>query len=440
MKKHLALTVLILIVLSIVVSCGEDPFFHHVTIKNAGETLGTETVRDGSKYTLPKEYKGIENLSGWTIDDDETVYDLGQEITVTKDITINAVTVKIVYHTVTIKNDGESVGTEKVKDGDSYTLPREYEGIENLQGWTIGDDKTVYDLGQKITVTGDITINAVTLQPYFNYKISGTYCTVSLKDEYRTTVTDVVIPSSYEGITVYEVTGFDNAVNLESVTFPDTIKYISGFSGCTSLKSVVIPKSVKGLSGSTFYNCTSLESVTFENGSQLSYIDRSNCFANTKIKSITLPEGLTFIGAGTFSNCKDLTSIFIPNSVYEIGSGICAGINANATITIDRVKDSIVTGTYHSWGTESTVTFTWTGATTTYTVTYRPNGATGESYTTEVKAYGEAITIDSCPWTREGYTFKCWNTESRGYETSYNPNDSYSGPTTNLYAIWEKNS
>ena len=398
MKKHLALTVLILIVLSIMVSCGEDPFFHSITIKNDGETLGTETVRNGSKYTLPKEYKGIENLSGWTIDDDETVYDPGQEITVTK----------------------------------------------------------------------NITINAYTVQPYFDYNYLEDYgWEVTLLDEYRDTVTDVVIPSSHEGEPVVYVDKFDNATNLVSVTVPSSVLVINGFNNCTkleritfkedsqlmvisgfykctSLKSIVIPKSVTGLGDGCFSNCTSLESVTFEEGSLLRIIGKDGCFENTKITSITLPEGLESIGAGCFEGCSELTSIFIPNSVYEMDYDVFSNINANAVITIDRVKNSIVENQTYDWGTPSTVKITWTGKTTTYTVTYDPNGATGESYTTEVKTYGDSITIDNCPtdWVKEGHTFDGWHQREDGdtaYSKDYAAGETYSGPTTTFYAQWKKN-
>lgn len=267
---------------------------------------------------------------------------------------------------------------------------------------------------------------------------------VGLKDEVRSTITSINIPSSYDGKNVTEIYGFNDAVNLESVTIPNTVEYIDAgaFSGCTKLQSIVIPKSVKGIGGSAFDDCTSLSTVTFEEGSNLKWIDRSNAFANTNISSITLPEGLETIGSDTFRGCKNLTSIYIPNSVYQIGSDVCKNINANAVITIDRVKDSIVTGNYHSWSAPSTAKFTWTGAKTTYTVTYNKNGAdTGKNFTTEVVEYGTAITVAKCPsdWVREGFTFKCWNTESRGYETNYSPDASYTGPTATFYAIWEEN-
>ena len=406
MKKHLALTVLILIVLSIVVSCGEDPFFHHVTIKNDGETLGTETVRDGSKYTLPKEYKGIENLQGWTIDDDETVYDLGQEITVTKDITINAVT-------------------------------------------------------------------AEPVQPYFNYEYDeySKGWEVTLKDEYLETVTDVVIPSSYEGKPVVSVGGFNGAANLTSVTIPSTVQSIFfafddcpklekvifkadsqlesilGFSNCTSLKSIVIPKSVTVLGDGCFYKCTSLESVTFEEGSLLTAIGKDSCFAYSKITSITFPEGLEIIGRGCCSYCSNLTTVSLPNSVYEIGNYAFSNINENAKITIDRVADSILDEKADKWTSTYTDSDSWSGKKTTYVVHYSTTyGQTaGEDFDSETYDFGTEMTIAECPssWTKTGYVFKGWHTDSNHrdrYGKGFAVGDKYNGPTITLYPIWEASS
>lgn len=374
MRKHLALTVLILVVLSIMVSCAKDP--------------------------------------------------------------------DPVFRTVTIKNESETVGTEKVKDGDTYALPKEYKGIENLQGWKIGDDETVYEGGHEIKVTEDITINAYTLQPYFDYEDLGEFgWEVTLKDEYRNTVTDVVIPSSYEGKPVVMVDGFDKAVNMTSVTFPDTLIAISGFYNCTSLKSVVIPKSVTVLGDGCFCNCTSLESVTFEEGSELEAIGKDGCFQNSKITSITLPEGLESIGASCFAGCSQLTSISIPNSVYEMEYSVFSRINDKAVITIDRVENSIVEDDTYDWGTPSTATITWTGKKTTYTITYKPNGATGESFTTEAVDFGTKVTIESLPegWAKEGYTFDGWHQRQDGdthYSKDYVAGEEYTGPTMTLYAQW----
>jgi hypothetical protein len=282
----------------------------------------------------------------------------------------------------------------------------------------------------------------VNYEEFLEFYDEGNYgiWSVTLKDEVRETITSVDIPATYKGKEVYEVYGFEKATNLESVTIPGTVEYINdgAFSECTKLKSIVIPKSVKGLGDCVFQDCTSLASVTFEEGSVLKWIG-DNCFDSTNISSIKLPEGLQSIDTSVFRDCKNLTSIDIPNSLYEIGSSVCKNINANATITIHRVKDSIVIGTYHSWDAPSTVKFNWTDEKTTYTVTYNKNGADeGESYTTQVYEYGTEIEIAACPtgWKKEGFTFNGWNTDHRGWETSYSVGATYKGPTTTLYAQW----
>lgn len=63
---------------------------------------------------------------------------------------------------VTIKN-GESTTTETVVTGNEYTLPEhtEVEG-KTFIGWTV-DNETLLNAGDKITVTGDTTVNAVLL-------------------------------------------------------------------------------------------------------------------------------------------------------------------------------------------------------------------------------------------------------------------------------------
>jgi len=67
---------------------------------------------------------------------------------------------------------------------------------------------------------------------------------------------------------------FDGCTSLASVTFEEGSQLevigLAAFRNCTSLTSITIPASVRKLPGSigplngTFYGCTSLASVTFE--------------------------------------------------------------------------------------------------------------------------------------------------------------------------------
>ena len=76
-----------------------------------------------------------------------------------------------------------------------------------------------------------------------------------------------------------------------------------------------------------------------------------------------------------------------------------------------------------------------------YDVTYSGNGATGGStsghYDVEEDTY---ITIRSCGFTKTGYTFVEWNTNSSGTGTGYDPGDRYRVDYDEvLYAIWKIN-
>lgn len=102
---------------------------------------------------------------------------------------------------------------------------------------------------------------------------------------------------------------------------------LDAFTGC-SLTSVNIPAGVKILN-STFYNCKSLSTVTFDEGCTLTTI--SGAFNRCEsLSEILLPDSLTVIGAYTFTN-SGLESLIIPNTVTTVGEGAfynCTGLQA----------------------------------------------------------------------------------------------------------------
>ena len=73
----------------------------------------------------------------------------------------------------------------------------------------------------------------------------------------------------------------------------------------------------------------------------------------------------------------------------------------------------------------------------TYNITYNPNGGTGNT-TTQAKPYGESISIKTNNFTRTGYTFNGWNTNSSGNGTTYAVGQSYNtNANLTLYAQWK---
>lgn len=76
-------------------------------------------------------------------------------------------------------------------------------------------------------------------------------------------------------------------------------------------------------------------------------------------------------------------------------------------------------------------------AKTSYAVAYNANGGTGAPGS-QTKWYSESLTLSSTKPTREGYTFKCWNTNAAGTGTNYNAGASYTAnAAATLYAVWE---
>ena len=194
---------------------------------------------------------------------------------------------------------------------------------------------------------------------------------------YCTALTSIEIPASVETI---GASAFKGCSSLATVTFENgsQLKTIGGgsyssgaFSDCTALTSIEIPASVETIGASAFKGCSSLATVTFENGSQLKTIGGgsyssgafSDCTALTSIEipaSVETIEAAAFKGcsslatvtfengsqlktigggsysSGAFSDCTALTSIEIPASVETIEAAAFKGCSSLATVTFEK--------------------------------------------------------------------------------------------------------
>ena len=122
----------------------------------------------------------------------------------------------------------------------------------------------------------------------------GTY---SVKAAKTFTTTNLVIPSTYNGITVSKIAdkGFEKKVCITTVSFPNTLKEIGryAFSGCTGLTTVDIPASVKNIGAFSFYasglTTANLQSTRWLSGnSDFSYMYYSYGYTSNNVSNASV--------------------------------------------------------------------------------------------------------------------------------------------------------
>ena len=138
--------------------------------------------------------------------------------------------------------------------------------------------------------------------------------------------------------------------SLTSINIPTGINLISGrysfseqpeksinLSGCSSLTNIEIPGSVKRLGIDAFYDCTSLESVSFA-GDGLEAIEDDAFNSCTSLANIDLPYSIAAIGTRAFAGCKSLTSISLPLNLASISSETFVGCTNLSSVTFKGTK------------------------------------------------------------------------------------------------------
>ena len=196
------------------------------------------------------------------------------------------------------------------------------------------------------------------------------------------------------------------------------------------------------------------------------YSDSGNITIDGTIGDITGGNGGIFGGSGIYSSSGDITISAtvtvngnITGNVTVNGTLINNGtitINVGKTITNNGTITNSDGGTITNNGTitnSASGTITNNGAITNtgtfinngtingtniHTVTYNANGGSGDNQTVTLPN-GVSQTVLASPFTRSGYSFNGWNTETDGTGDSYAAGAAISADTT-LYAQWKRNS
>ena len=216
------------------------------------------------------------------------------------------------------------------------------------------------------------TIKSVTLP--------NTLTAIGTQAFFNTSLVSISIPA---GVKTIGKEAFEYCTSLQTVTFEKGSKlkaFESGsgwggvFGSCTSLTTIEIPASVETIGHYTFSDCTSLQTVTFEKGSQLKMIEWSlfsGCTSLTSIeilasvetieeyafngctslKTVTFEKGSKLKTVDGFGVCTSLTTIEIPASVETIKYSAFNGCTSLQTVTFEKgSKLKTFEGYYQGYG------------------------------------------------------------------------------------------
>lgn len=151
----------------------------------------------------------------------------------------------------------------------------------------------------------------------YDYKIldDGTVAIV----KYNGNDSELTIPSQIDGKQVTALNGYSfyNRTSLKSVTIPKGVTFIRGnaFSGCTGLKSISIPDTVTKIGDSAFAG-TALTSLTIPDS--VTTLGINICNYCTNLKTVKIGNGVTSTNALSFAHCTALTDVTIGSGVESI--------------------------------------------------------------------------------------------------------------------------
>jgi len=154
--------------------------------------------------------------------------------------------------------------------------------------------------------------------------------------DYKGTTTEIIIPSVYKGFPVSSIGEF-------------------AFSSCETITAVKLPSSIVSIDFAAFSTCTSLKSVTLENGIQkIGGYAFDSC---SLLKNITLPNTIIGIEHNAFSECTSLTEITIPDSVVSIGEYAFNDCASLKSVTLGKGLEKIDKGAFADCSSLETIEF-----------------------------------------------------------------------------------
>ncbi len=248
-------------------------------------------------------------------------------------------------------------------------------------------------------------------------------------------ITSIVFEGSLSQI---KSSTFANCLTLTSIQFPLGLTEIgmNAFAGDVQLSGEMrIPATVTSIGSSAFSNCRSINTLKFEEGSQLTTIG-SNAFSNCSgiEGSLSFPETLENIGVQVFSNCAGITGhLNLAKNITTIGSNAFAGTGITEVFVSNNIttfgtgvfKDCIsLVSARLSDSVKEIPNETFSGCSALTTVTGIPGDITrvGTSAFSGCSSYGTDFVLPATVTDIGAYAFKnCYAFDGKSFEFRSEP-------------------
>ena len=286
---------------------------------NGSGSMDGATVKENGTYKLPENKftppDDNHEFAGWLIGDATTTTDPGTEITITSDTVIKA-SWKPIEFKVKFQTEAGASGTmedKTVNKGSKYELPKPTftpeEGKE-FAGWKIEGQDGVKKVGDKIDITGDVTLTATWKDIMVNVSYDANGGSGKMEGKELKKGSTLKLPAN--GFTAPENKEFDGwEVNGKAQKVGDEITVNENTTVKAKWKPIMVDVSFDKGEGSG-----SKEKVSIAKGSEYTLPDG---------KEFTPPENKVFVGwkvgdseevktAGTKITVKDNTKL---TAVYE---------------------------------------------------------------------------------------------------------------------------
>ena len=331
----------------------EDVFTYTAILDESKKTLSiTKWVDDSGQIVMP------EKLNGYTVAGIEK--EVFRNRTTLESITLPAKLTTLgdrvfsgctSLKKVVMPGTVTSMGTEVFKDTAIESAGPSGSGCDYEFGWTDRIPAYAFNYIQSLTeVTMPDTITEIGEYAFYHCGLQGvltlpaslTSLERSAFSECRT-ITSVVIPDSLAEMGEYvfydclalqkaqigencALTGvpeaaFTNCKVLENIDLSAGITSIgsNAFRGCEAFTQITIPAAVTSIGDSAIRDCVNLETVTFAEGSSLSFIGSSAFENDKKLAAVEIPGNTTRIGDYAFYGCSVLKKVTLPESVNTMG-------------------------------------------------------------------------------------------------------------------------